>query len=155
MRIIVLRFEVDWIKTQGEIAHRHRRLKNRDPNKTQYVWATRSKHNYLNISTNYLLIIKCIFIDDFNYRSLYNTTSCIIPCIIYYIAIHKIKIWSIWWRDEPYVNIRQRRTAATCVQGVLPATPCQIWACVYLFGTPLQEDTRASCATPPKLRHQS
>ena len=26
------RFEVDWIKTQGEIAHRHRRLKNRDPN---------------------------------------------------------------------------------------------------------------------------
>ena len=27
--------------------------------------------------------------------------------------------------------------------------PCQIWACVYLFGTPLQEDTRASRATVP------
>ena len=39
----------------------------------------------------------------------------------------------------------------TCVQGLLPSTPCQIWACVYLFGTPLQEDTRASRATPPKL----
>ena len=44
-------FEVDWIKTQGEIAHRHRRFKNRDPNKTQYVWTTRFKHNKRGIVT--------------------------------------------------------------------------------------------------------
>ena len=42
---MVPRFEVDWIKTQGEIAHGHRRVKNRDQNKTQSVWTAMSKHN--------------------------------------------------------------------------------------------------------------
>ena len=55
-------------------------------------------------------------------------------------------------RHPPSLDIKANRNAgnqtnATCVQGVLPTTPCQIWACVYLFGTPLQEDTRASRAS--------
>ena len=62
--------------------------------------------------------------------------------VVAYITIDIFKIKYSW-------------TTPTCVQGVLPTPPCQIWACVYLFGTPLQEDTRASRATPPKLRHQS
>ena len=33
--------------------------------------------------------------------------------------------------------------------------PCRWWACLDLYGTPLQGDTRASRAKPPKLRHQS